>query len=451
MKRHLLFSTIMLTTALQSHSQLLPKEPLSSILPPAIDHVRRTTEQLQQQALRQQQLTTQLAQKAALPDPLTTLPETLDVLSQTGQLRWREVEVEQGFRAIEREWLLLVSVKQWQQLVSRWPQLPALVQSEDKLDTLGLLLVNIKVPAALDSAGALNEKLHAELKVLAGRNHIYQPQVALTTEPSAFAVDVGAMCKLPVTLGMVDTAIALDHPALRQQPGQLTIAQHNFLPADIAQSYGHGTAIAGVLAGQHNNSPLLPNLSLYSAGAFYPSTQYQQSATLSHIVMALNWLASQQVTVINMSLTGPDNPVLAAVVRQLADKQVVLIAAAGNGGPAAAPLFPAAYDEVVAVTAVDQHLQLYRWANHGAYIEFAAPGVKVLALKADGDVAIQSGTSIAAPVVSAAIACLRAQQPAITLEHIRQILRRQAYDLGGQGRDVQFGYGLITAPLEAEL
>jgi len=450
MKQHLLFGLAMLGIAQQSYSQVLSTEPLPRVVPQVTERLQRSTEQLQQQVLQQQQLTRRLAAQAALPDPLTTLPETLDIVSQTGQLRWREVEVEQGFRAIEREWLLLVSSHEWQQLVLEWPTLPALVQSEKKLGALGLQLITIKVPAELDSSKALDPKLTGQLAILAGRNHIYQPQTTAGTGQRAAPVEMAAMCQQPVTLGMVDTAIALPHPALTQA-GNLIIQQRNFLPEDMAQSYGHGTAVAGVLAGQHQIPPLLPQLRLFSASAFYSSNLYQQSATLSHIVQALDWLVSQQVTVINMSLTGPDNPVLAAVIRQLAQQQVVMIAAAGNGGPAAAPLFPAAYDEVLAVTAVDQQLQLYRWANQGDYIDFAATGANIMALKANGEIATQSGTSLATPVVSAAVACLRARQPGLSIQQIRQQLVSAARDLGGPGKDPQFGYGFITAPLKPQL
>ena len=451
MTKHLLVAAVMLGVAQPGFSQVLVTEPLPQIVPQVTERVQQRAAQLQQKAMQQQQLARQLAEQAALPDPLTALPKTLDVLNQSGQVQWREVEVEQGFRAIEREWLLLVSATQWQQLVAQWPGLPGLVQTKQPLDALDLLLVNIKVPAQLDSATALDSQLSRQLTVLAGRNHIYQPQGAVQTDTSGLVDTTFAMCQVPVTLGMIDTAIALPHSALQQRAGQLTIEQHNFLPADIAQSFGHGTAVAGVLAGQHRAVPLLPQLHLFSASAFYPSNLYQQSATLSHIVQALNWLASQQVNVINMSLTGPDNPVLAAVVQQLASQQIMLVAAAGNGGPAAAPLYPAAYSDVLAVTAVDSQLQLYRWANQGDYIDFAALGVNVPALRADGDVLKQSGTSIATPVVSAAVACLRAQQPALNLVQIRQTLTAKARDLGGPGKDPQFGYGLISAPLKAEL
>ncbi|MDR6984888.1 hypothetical protein J2X32_003543 [Rheinheimera pacifica] len=454
MRKHARFVALLLTSALPGYSQVLPVEPLPQTVAPVAERMQRQAELLQRQALQQaqhQQLLQQLAEKAALPDPLTTLPKTLDVLNNSGQLRWREVEVEHGFRAVEREWLLLLSAQEWQQLSARWPQLPGYVQARTALDGIGLLLITLKIPPQLDSSAQLRQQFDAELAAMAGRNHLYQPQAAIETSAAEAAVPT-AMCTAPVTLGMVDTAIALQHPALTQQAGRLSIVQQSFLPADIDQSYGHGTAVAGVLAAQQQNSPaLLPKLTLYSASAFYPSNNYQQSATLAHVLQALNYLVQQQVKVINMSLTGPDNPVLAATVAQLAKQQVILVAAAGNGGPAAAALYPAAYPQVLAVTAVDSLAQLYRWANQGDYIDFAALGVKVPALSTAGDWAVQSGTSLAAPVVSAAVACLLALTPGSSLADIKQQLIQQARDLGGPGKDKQFGYGLLAAPLKAQL
>jgi minor extracellular protease Epr len=448
-------AALLLAWALPGFSQVLPVEPLPQLVTPVSSQLQRQLELAQQQGLKQvqnQRLLEQLAEKAALPDPLTTLPKTLDVLSATGQLRWREVEVEQGFRAVEREWLLFVSADEWQQLVARWPRLAGYRQSHSRLDALGMLLITLKVPPELDSPVQLSQQFNAELAAIAGRNHLYQPQTDAAEAPEANTTVPTAMCTVPVTLGMVDTAIALDHPALAPQAGRLRIEQLNFLPPDIGQTYGHGTAVAGVLAAQRGNmAPLLPHLTLYSASAFYASNAYQQSATLAHILTALNWLVSQQVNVINMSLTGPDNPVLAATVAQLAKQNIMLVGAAGNGGPAAAPLYPAAYPEVLAVTAVDQQAQLYRWANQGPYIDFAALGVRVPTLTASGSSQAQSGTSIAAPLVTAAVACLRALKPSSSIRQIKQQLRQQARDLGEPGKDHQFGYGLLSAPLKVQL
>ncbi|WP_251372521.1 S8 family serine peptidase [Rheinheimera oceanensis] len=445
-------AALLLISVLPGYSQVLPVEPLPQVVAPVTERVQRQAELLQQQALQQtqhQHLLHQLAEKAALPDPLTILPKTLDVLSHSGQLGWREVEVELGFRAVEREWLLLLSAQEWQQLSARWPQLQQFVHTSTELQALGLLLLQLKLPAELDSATALSRQFNAELARFIGRNHLYQPQLSDTADGTAAALPT-AMCEQPVTLGMVDTAVATGLPALAT--GQFRLLQQNFLPADITPTYSHGTAVASVLAARADGNPaLLPQLTLYSASAFYASSDFLQSATLAHVLTALNWLAGQQVKVINMSLTGPDNPVLALTVAQLAQQQVVLVAAAGNGGPTAAALYPAAYPDVIAVTAVDQQLQLYRWANQGDYIDYAAVGVKVPVLSVSGAVTHQSGTSLAAPVVSAAVACLLAEVPELTLAQIKQQLTQRARDVGPPGKDSQFGFGLLSAPLKAQL
>ncbi|MCC5452213.1 S8 family serine peptidase [Rheinheimera sp. UJ51] len=461
MRLAILYSSVLLCLSSAAHSQLLPEQPVTGVLLPQVtERLERTTQSLaqqkllqQQQLLEQQRLTEALALKANLADPLTVLPEVLPIVNVQGQVRWTEVRVEQGFRAVEREWLLLVSDTEWQQLQQRWPRLREYTQQQQDLAAIGLLMITLKVPEELDSAAALDREFQQTLTKLAGRNHLYQPQQASTTTTTAAVTSLQThMCQLPVTLGMIDTAIAEALPALTPETERLQISQQHFLPEDIPRSYGHGTAVAGVLAAKHPQiTPLLANLHLYSASAFYPSNEFQQSATLAHILSALNWLVSQNVTVVNMSLTGPANPVLAATIQQLAKRDIILVAAAGNGGPAAAPLYPAAYEEVLAVTAVDAQLQLYRWANQGDYVEFAAHGVKVNTLAVSGEVSPQSGTSMATPVVSAAVGCLRAQYPHWSATQIRQHLRLQARDLGEPGQDKQFGYGVISAPLKADL
>lgn len=454
MQLHRAYALALYGLAFSCAGQVAPLEPLPQAVPDLTRQIQQQTQRLKQpipQALSPQQLADTLQQKANLPDPLSDLPLKLDVRTQSGQLAWREVEVEHGFRAVEREWLLLLSSAEWQQLRQRWPQLSGFVQSQSRLEALNRLLIRLKVPLQLDSSALLQQQFNAELAAIAGRNHLYQPQSTPAASVPSAAQNV-TMCERPVVVGMVDTPIALSHPALMQDGTGLQIIQQDFVAGDIAKSYGHGTAVAGVFAARHGGQPaLLPKLRLYSASAFYASNDYQPSATLAHIIQALNYLAAQRVGVINMSLTGPANPVLAAAIDGLARQQVILVAAAGNAGPAAPALYPAAYAQVLAVTAVDSQAGLYRWANQGDYIDFAALGVKVPALTAGGDWAVQSGTSLAAPVVSAAVACLRAQTPGATLADIKQQLIKQARDLGGPGKDAQFGYDLLAAPLKTQL
>ncbi|PCK05859.1 MAG: hypothetical protein COA42_17795, partial [Alteromonadaceae bacterium] len=108
---------------------------------------------------------------------------------------------------------------------------------------------------------------------------------------------------------------------------------------------------------------------------------------------------------------------------------------AGNSGPDAPPVYPAAQQGVTAVTAVDAALRLYDQANHGDYIEFAAPGVDVWAADAQEAGQYHTGTSFAAPFVAAALALVG-----------RDKLIQSAIDLGATGKDSEFGYGLVALP-----
>ena len=163
-----------------------------------------------------------------------------------------------------------------------------------------------------------------------------------------------------------------------------------------------------------------------------------------NLVRALNWLVEQKVIVINMSLAGPDNKILALAIQKTIQSGIAITAAAGNEGPAAPPAYPAAYPDVIAVTAVDNAQKIYRWANRGAYIDFAAIGVGVLTARSTGGLGKETGTSMAAPKVTAAVACIAngTQQP---LPAMLEALKQHVIDLGAPGRDPVFGDGLLNS------
>jgi subtilisin family serine protease len=122
------------------------------------------------------------------------------------------------------------------------------------------------------------------------------------------------------------------------------------------------------------------------------------------------------------------------------------VAAAGNGGPAARPAFPAAYPGVIAVTAVDENGQVYRRANRGDYIAFAARGVHVASEyeSATSKAKTVSGTSFASPVVAAAIA--RRLEGSAGVGGVIDSLKTEARDLGTPGRDSIYGWGELAIP-----
>ena len=148
------------------------------------------------------------------------------------------------------------------------------------------------------------------------------------------------------------------------------------------------------------------------------------------------------VAVVNISVEGPDNAIVAEMVRRAARRGHMIVAAAGNGGPNAGPSFPAAFEGVLAVTAIDENGRPYFRANRGAYIDFAAHGVDV-SVDVGGMISRVSGTSFASPVIAAEAAVqLHAPSPADSALALTQ-LRERAEDLGAPGRDNIFGWGAL--------
>src|SRR5262249_4535163 len=126
-------------------------------------------------------------------------------------------------------------------------------------------------------------------------------------------------------------------------------------------------------------------------------------------------------------------------------KGMVLFAAAGNEGPQAAAAYPAAYAEVIAVTATDADDKLLNVANHGSYIAVAAPGVDIFVAAPGGNYEFTTGTSVATAHVSGVAALLIAPNPSLTPDAVKAILMKTAKDLGPPGRDDDFGAGLVDA------
>ena len=151
-------------------------------------------------------------------------------------------------------------------------------------------------------------------------------------------------------------------------------------------------------------------------------------------------MVGNDVSVVNMSLSGPRNAILDRLITQAVGRGTLIVAAAGNGGPSAPPAYPAALRPVVAVTAVDSDRRVYRYANQGTYITVSALGVGQPAADTRGGISRFDGTSFATPHVAAWMArCLTRNNAAAC----GRTLRRSARDLGEPGYDPIYGYGLI--------
>ena len=202
--------------------------------------------------------------------------------------------------------------------------------------------------------------------------------------------------------------------------------------------------------GQSDWGGLLPAAELSHANIFEINDSGRVAANVLGLVKGVDWVVGENVHVINLSVAGSSNQVLDRVLLKARRQGHILVAAAGNGGPTAAPAYPAAYDYVIAVTAVDVQQQLYEFANRGDYIEFAAPGVSIWTAVPGGG-RLQSGTSFAAPYISVLIALGVAQGRTRTPEAARQALMQQLLDLDEPGRDELFGSGLVRQPRHCSL
>jgi len=425
---------------------------------PPIDNINSVTNRLRlplNKRLSEQAINDRLMPpiESLVTSPLSKLPDALAIGDDILNPAWTEVKVEDNWRAVKNQWIVLADENTKSELTS----LGASIESNRSYEGLKLSLLRFTVPDNLDSKQALAVYLSESVIATLDRNHVYQAQSALNITPAISQSNnhkqsqaqlnlrgLGAsFCGDDLRIGMIDSAVDQAHPAF----DDAKITAKSFLSGNVKSPLLHGTAVASVLLGEiDDQAPLLTGAHLYSAEVFYRQSDYAQGATLNAMIEAINWLIEEHVKVINMSLAGPDNAILKAVINAAHKQGAFIVAAAGNEGPAAAAVFPAGYDDVIAVSAIDQDQQPYRWSNQGSHIDYAALGVNVLTAQSQQRTGRESGTSMAAPVVSAALVCTLAgidDTPEFDRSKVLSALTERAIDLGPVGKDPIYGFGAI--------
>lgn len=302
-------------------------------------------------------------------------------------------------------------------------------------------------------AGRSPEEARAELASLVPAatvdiNHLYTPDEFLCRDGLCAAHETVGWSGWPSAfapkIGMIDTGINVDHEALAGQ--NLVVRQADLSDRDAAGRQ-HGTAVAAILIGRLDSPVpgLLPYAELVAVDAFHATAQ-GDAADAFALSEALQILADEGVSVVNLSFSGPENAVLGQVVQEVLAAGIGLVAAAGNEGPGALPVYPAAWPGVIAVTAVDSARRPYRQAARGAHIAFAAPGVNLWTAASIRGGRLRSGTSYAAPFVTAALAVERKRMGAETLGETVARMAACAIDQGDPGRDEIFGHGVLSSP-----
>lgn len=317
---------------------------------------------------------------------------------------------------------------------------------------LSLRVVRLRLPAGLDARTAL-DLLAADHPDTFDLHHRYALAQGQAAVPGAcegphcaswaqvgWPADASA-CGRAQRIGIIDTEVATAEPSLR---GADIVRMRFLADGRTPSDDDHGTVVAGLLVAAPSPEAaagLVPRARLLAANSFHRLPSGNTSADALDLIKALDWLVTQRVRVVGMSLAGPANRALEAAIEQAHRRGVLVVAAAGNGGPNAPPAYPAAWSLVLAVTAIDASGRPYRRAQQGEHIDFAAPGVGLAGLAAGDGPGPRSGTSFAVPFV-VALASQTLQQGALQPQDWRGGAQRLVQDLGAPGRDRVFGWGL---------
>jgi len=279
-------------------------------------------------------------------------------------------------------------------------------------------------------------------------NHVYLPSGSLSGAaaqhpsqqvPASARVGSTASASAAARVGLIDDGVDGHHAALD------AVRLHLHGCAGAALPALHGTAVASLIAGHASHfQGAAPGAELYAADVFCGRPT---GGEVDDVAEAFAWLMHEQVPVINVSLVGPPNRTLESVVAGAVSRGYLIVAAVGNDGPGAPPLYPAAWPGVVGVTAVDARRRVLPEAERGPQVKFAAPGADMAAARTPRGYALVRGTSFAAPIVAGLLAQALHSPDRASAEEALTGLERRAQHLGTPGLDPSYGYGIVGAEL----
>ena len=253
-----------------------------------------------------------------------------------------------------------------------------------------------------------------------------------------------------IKVGVIDTGISLSHPDLQANIKGAYNAIRSTRSAN--DDNGHGSHVAGTIAAVTNSQGIVgvaPSTHLYAIKVLSSSG----SGYLSDIIEGLDWAISSDLDVVNLSLgTGSNIQSFHDAITRTYNAGIVIAAAAGNSGGAV--IYPAAYEEAIAVSATDSNNAIAYFSSRGPEVDVAAPGVSIYSTYKGSKYATLSGTSMATPhVAGAAALVLKTTVGAYDADgdgtwdpsEVKAKLQATATDLGTPGFDNLFGAGLLDA------
>jgi thermitase len=260
---------------------------------------------------------------------------------------------------------------------------------------------------------------------------------------SAWGISIGSAS---VPIAVIDSGVDPTHPDLATKllPGW------NFLTgtsntADTGANGGHGTAVSGAAAAATNNligvagvgweNPILPLVVLSSSNY----------ATYSNIASAINYAADHGARIISISIGGSmASSTLQSAVDYAWSKGAVIFAAAMNNS-STTPYYPAACNNVLAISATESTDTLASFSNYGSWIDLSAPGDGIITTEMGGGYWSCWGTSLATPIAAAVGALALSENPSLSAQALVTLLEQNSDDLGTPGHDIYYGWGRVNA------
>jgi minor extracellular protease Epr len=250
-----------------------------------------------------------------------------------------------------------------------------------------------------------------------------------------------------VEIAIIDTGISRKHPELDVMGGVNLIGKKK--SNNWKDDNGHGTHVAGIIAARNNDIGVVgvaPDAELYAIKVL---NQYGRGY-ISDVIEGMEWAVQNNISIISMSLgTRSYSQAFEEACSNAYNYGALLVAAAGNSGDGNLStddvLYPAKFDSVIAVSAVDSGDIAPPWSADGSGVELAAPGVSIFSTWPKDGYTYKSGTSMAAPFVSGVAALFWSKNPGLTMNEIRDLLQNTALDLGDAGKDNIYGHGLVQA------
>lgn len=241
-----------------------------------------------------------------------------------------------------------------------------------------------------------------------------------------------------VKIAVLDSGIDKNHKILKGKIKDEYNAIDEGEP--VIDEIGHGTAVSGVIVTGS------PEVELYSVKVL----DSRGRGTAEDFVKGIEWSIEKGVDIINLSFgISKDKQMLKDSINKAIDSGIIIVSAAGNtyGGDVD---FPAMYEKVISVTAVDSNNNIASFAPKGK-VDFSAPGVNIPIITLGDENSINSGTSLAAPYISSIVALILQNRERFNInqnkdmyKQIYDYLKSLSTDLGENGKDVIFGEGLVT-------